>query len=809
MSKAIATFQGFRLLPKGQDATICQAQVNGLASTGYEEQSLILAVAKGPAFGICRLRTSCSQTYDGAVGKFAVTTQSDPEWYDQLRSHHEVMVIMVLVTGSDLKRKGPHTVLCFVISMVQVILLLICFACPKPSKLTNLWVTSIHQCVRSIEPGRELMWNNRVVELLRGNETINLSEHSYKQKHYKRKGSNFLLSSRLGMIVFDTHDILLRRLQEIITMVMEPRAAIHHVFSSQSTDYSSSPIDKGRCLRAESECEKCASSHKKLPKSSNCGRIFHGYFGAVNTMAEQNVPTQPPTRTDEQIVPRSQWLTIGKSNLLFNAQKIQKNPIFQISVDILSNTNFFQAFTASANVPAIYLQQFWNTMKYNEKTGVYSCQVDEQWFDLSADLLRKALAITPVNPTHPFELPPSGNTVIDFVNELGYPEPVEIVSNIRVNYVYQPWRAILTLINQCLTGKTSGSDKPRHPVLQMLWGIVTQTNVDHAELIWEEFTQGIQTFFSHKASHKASLKNPKKKVTPLLIPYGRFSKVIIYYLASNNNIHRRPDSAVHHTGDDFILGNLKFVPKGESVEVFGMAIPDPLITEAIQQSSYYPKYLEMVAENTKKTPQESASVQPATRRTPPKKPTTTTPVKPSKPALAPTKKPSKRKLPQKVRKGKPTFQLVAEEDEAQQESIPQEEGDDPDLELAKKMSMESHQEKGEGEGDDADMERAIKLSLDPAFLPKVGHLLEERDQTPHDSETRPSSQPEDNTSEKLIHESSSTSDSERTKSETEAAAPKGDKDQDEVDTSTVTSGVSIPVSDPEKHMRLWLDQPDP
>ncbi|GKF92877.1 hypothetical protein Tco_0279596 [Tanacetum coccineum] len=158
--------------------------------------------------------------------------------------------------------------------------------------------------------------------------------------------------------------------------------------------------------------------------------------------------------------------------------------------------------------------------------------------------------------------------------------------------------------------------------------------------------------------------------------------VIIYYLASNYNIHRRPDSAVHHIGDDFILGNLKFVPKCETVEVFGMAIPDPLITEAIQQSSYYPKYLEMVAMNTKKTPQESASVQPATKRAPPKNPTTTTSVKQSKPAPAPTKNPSKHKLPQKIRKGKPTFQLV---DEAQQESIPQEEGDDPDLELAKKI----------------------------------------------------------------------------------------------------------------------------
>ncbi|GKF08361.1 hypothetical protein Tco_0042585, partial [Tanacetum coccineum] len=87
-------------------------------------------------------------------------------------------------------------------------------------------------------------------------------------------------------------------------------------------------------------------------------------------------------------------------------------------------------------------------------------------------------------------------------------------------------------------------------------------------------------------------------------------------------------------------------------------------------------------------------------------------------------------------------------------------------------------------------------------------ILVRRDQTPHDSTTRPSSQHEDDTSEKVIHESSSTSNSERTESETEAAAPKGDKDQDEVDTSTVTSGVSIPVSDPEK-VHEALNGPNP
>ncbi|GKG49915.1 hypothetical protein Tco_0518689, partial [Tanacetum coccineum] len=53
-------------------------------------------------------------------------------------------------------------------------------------------------------------------------------------------------------------------------------------------------------------------------------------------------------------------------------------------------------------------------------------------------------------------------------------------------------------------------------------------------------------------------------------------------------------------------------------------------------------------------------------------------------------------------------------------------------------------------------------------------ILVRRDQAPYDLTTGPSSQPKDDTSEKVIPESSSTSDSERTKSETEAASPKGD-----------------------------------
>nr|GEY65335.1 hypothetical protein [Tanacetum cinerariifolium] len=70
-------------------------------------------------------------------------------------------------------------------------------------------------------------------------------------------------------------------------------------------------------------------------------------------MAKENVPT--PIRTDDQLVPGKARLPIGKSNLLMDLQKMQKNPIFHISLDILQNTNFFRAFTTSEDVPSIYI----------------------------------------------------------------------------------------------------------------------------------------------------------------------------------------------------------------------------------------------------------------------------------------------------------------------------------------------------------------------------------------------------------------------------------------------------------------------
>nr|GEZ72063.1 hypothetical protein [Tanacetum cinerariifolium] len=100
-----------------------------------------------------------------------------------------------------------------------------------------------------------------------------------------------------------------------------------------------------------------------------------------DTMADMNIPADdapakqapaiaPPTRTDDQILLSSNWVPIYKSNCVLDVQKSQRNPIFLIVVAILKNTNFFRAFTTSSTIPAIYIQQFWDTMCFNSSTGL-------------------------------------------------------------------------------------------------------------------------------------------------------------------------------------------------------------------------------------------------------------------------------------------------------------------------------------------------------------------------------------------------------------------------------------------------------
>nr|GEV86584.1 hypothetical protein [Tanacetum cinerariifolium] len=218
----------------------------------------------------------------------------------------------------------------------------------------------------------------------------------------------------------------------------------------------------------------------------------------INAPADQAPTMAPPTRTCDQILPHIRWGPIGKSNCYLDFKK---------------------AFTASSTIPSIYIQQFWDTVRYDKTAGCYKCQLDEQWFDLTKETLRDALQITPVNNNKAFSSPLSSDALINFVNELGYLKLVTSLSNV------------------------------------IIWGVVNRAHLDYAEWIWEEFTQSIHTFIEDK-KNLAQHTHGKKKATLIVILSIKFTKLIIYHLQRKHKFHPRPDSPFHLPNEEHVLGYL-------------------------------------------------------------------------------------------------------------------------------------------------------------------------------------------------------------------------------------------------------------
>nr|GEY91142.1 hypothetical protein [Tanacetum cinerariifolium] len=274
------------------------------------------------------------------------------------------------------------------------------------------------------------------------------------------------------------------------------------------------------------------------------------------------------------------------------------------------------AFTSSSMILAIYIQQFWDTMCFNSSTGLYSCQLDEKWFNLHKDILRDALDITPTNDNNPFVAPPSSDTVIEYVNTLGYPNKGQAGPNHSVQdeghagsnpgdaagCQPQPSHVVLvrpnlepmdleatdasTLQNpNKLDGESTTTTYPND--------IIHSSNIDYAERIWEEFVQSTQTFLTDR-KNLATASRGKKKTTHLLIPSIRFTKLIIHHLKTKHNIHPRSGSPLHYSHDESILNTLMYVGK-DGREIFDMPIPDALLTDEIKGAPYYSEYQEHVA----------------------------------------------------------------------------------------------------------------------------------------------------------------------------------------------------------------------
>nr|GEV87438.1 Gag-Pol polyprotein [Tanacetum cinerariifolium] len=120
------------------------------------------------------------------------------------------------------------------------------------------------------------------------------------------------------------------------------------------------------------------------------------------------------------------------------------------------------ALIATADVPVVYLQQFW-----------------------------RMVSKVPVNI----------ETIEAFMNKVGNQGVVDKVSTFYTKNLAQPWQTMFKVFNHCLTTRTSRHDQTKINILQLFHSMINRTNVNYAALLWWDFMNNMR-----------QKKKPSKKV---------------------------------------------------------------------------------------------------------------------------------------------------------------------------------------------------------------------------------------------------------------------------------------------------------
>ncbi|GJT19507.1 hypothetical protein Tco_0878213 [Tanacetum coccineum] len=213
----------------------------------------------------------------------------------------------------------------------------------------------------------------------------------------------------------------------------------------------------------------------------------------------------------------------------------------------------------TADVPEIYMRQFWFTIDKKDSTS-YQFKIDKKRYIIDMEVFREILQICPKLLNQEFDALPSDEEIVSFIKELGHKGDIKSVTNVVVDQMYQPWRTFASIINTCLSGKITGLDKLRLSRAQILWGMFNKKNVDFVKLLWEDFTFQIEN---------RDTKNQEKMY------YLRFIKVIIHhFITKDKSISMRNRMFMHIVDDDNILGPMRFVSKADDYQVYGTLLPE-------------------------------------------------------------------------------------------------------------------------------------------------------------------------------------------------------------------------------------------
>ncbi|GKA85015.1 hypothetical protein Tco_0806669 [Tanacetum coccineum] len=251
---------------------------------------------------------------------------------------------------------------------------------------------------------------------------------------------------------------------------------------------------------------------------------------------------------DDELVAPENRLKIGKSNLRL-ISNLKSKPTLQVALDALRLTPFYNAFEITADVPKIYMQEFWVTVSRHHSSLRFKLNGKK---------------------------PPLEKEILSFIRDLGHTGEIKFLSDVNVNHMHQPWRSFAAIINKCLSGKTTTLESLHLSRAQILWGVYHNKTIDYVYLLWEDLVYQVEN------------KNSKKNND---MYYPRFTKVIVnYFMAKDQAIPRRNKMFWHYARDNFMFTIVRVISKHQDTQVYGDILPHHLTNQAMLESEAYMTY---------------------------------------------------------------------------------------------------------------------------------------------------------------------------------------------------------------------------
>nr|GEX34794.1 hypothetical protein [Tanacetum cinerariifolium] len=281
---------------------------------------------------------------------------------------------------------------------------------------------------------------------------------------------------------------------------------------------------------------------------------------------------------DEALVPHISRIRIGKSNFRLRSDINTKELTLQVVYDVLRLTLFFKAFLVTADVPEIYMQEFWATVIVHHhlirfKMNNKKCIVNLEYF-------REMLHICPRFPSQTFDELPFEEEILAFLRYLGHSGEIKKITDTFDELPFE--EEILAFLRYLghsgeIKKITDYSyDSLRLSQAQILWGMYHKKNVDFAHLLLEDFVYQVE----HKDAKKSSE-----------MYYPRFPKFIInFFMTKDPSIPRRNKVNWHYVRDDQMFRKIKIVSRHQNTQKCGSMLPVELTNEDIKNSTAYKEY---------------------------------------------------------------------------------------------------------------------------------------------------------------------------------------------------------------------------